>query len=84
MASIAKGANGDLTDKRFFKFKDLQACEFKVKTTGGQISATRIIVTPNRRYLLGFVSSASHFDGSLMRKYFDSLEFAKPTPAPNP
>lgn len=83
MASLAQSTNGTLTDKRFFKFRDFQACEFKVRTSSGQISATRIIVTSNRRYVLGFVSSTRNFDGGVMRKYFDSLEFAKPTPTPS-
>jgi len=80
MEGVAKQSNGSIKEKRFFKYKDLQACEFRIVTLSSQVSATRIVVTPQHRYVLSFVSSTRSFDEGTMKKFFDSLKFAEPTP----
>jgi len=75
MEGVAKQSNGSIKEKRFFKVKDFQACEFRIATLSGQVSATRIVVTPHHRYVLSFVSSTRNFDDGTMKKFFDSLQF---------
>jgi hypothetical protein len=80
MEGVAKQSNGSIKEKRFFKYKDFQACEFRIVTLSSQVSATRIVVTPHRRHVLSFVSSTRNFEEGTMKKFFDSLQVILESP----
>jgi hypothetical protein len=77
MEGVAQQSNGTIQEKRFFKYRDLQACEFRIATLSSQVSVTRIVVAPRRRYVLSFVSSTRNFHAGTAKKFFDSLLIAK-------